>query len=91
MWLSYNFVVPSEVPVKVNGDSEWRIGIIPLRSSSAVHMKCVNRTVTLVTENLELAAEIIQSLANYLNIYNLEVRYVLYQLFRAVILKISVH
>lgn len=72
MWLSNNFIIPSAVPVKMNGDSEWRIGIIPLRSSLAIHMKCVNRTVTLVTENLELAAEIIQSLANYLKINNLE-------------------
>lgn len=74
MWLSHSFLIPTEIPVKITENNDWRIGIKPLREdSSVVNIKCVLGTVTIITENMELAAEIIQSLANYLNIDKLDV------------------
>lgn len=79
MWLQHNFLVPDVVPVKITSDIDWSICIKPLREGSAINLKYSSGTMTLVTENMGLAAEIVQSIANYLNIDKLEVRSVIYK------------
>lgn len=74
MWLNHNFLVPVVVPIKITSDIDWSICLKSLRDNSTVNIKYFSGTMTLVTENMGLAAEIIQSIINYLNIDKLEVR-----------------
>lgn len=74
IWLNHHFLLPTIIPVKIIGENEWKIGIKSLRDGSVINMKYVSGIMTLITENIGLAAEIIQSLASYLNIDKMEVR-----------------
>lgn len=73
MWLNHHFLLPTVIPVKIVGENEWKIGIKSLRDGSILNIKYSSGSMALITENIGLAAEVIQSIATYLNIDKLEV------------------
>ncbi|XP_050519703.1 Bardet-Biedl syndrome 2 protein homolog isoform X2 [Daktulosphaira vitifoliae] len=73
MWLSQNFIVPqTKTPIKTNGTDTWNILIKSFRDSSLTHLVFEKNTICIYTTNISLAADLVQSLASYLNIEQVE-------------------
>lgn len=71
MWLNQNFLLPSEV--NSSGDSkDWTMNLMSLRDNSNLQLKYEAGTMVIATENMGLAADLIQSLAGYLNLEQLQ-------------------
>lgn len=74
MWLNQNFLLPSEV--NSAGDSkDWTMNLMSLRDNSNLQLKYEAGTMVIATENMGLAADLIQSLAGYLNLEQLQVEH----------------
>ncbi|XP_025409621.1 Bardet-Biedl syndrome 2 protein homolog isoform X1 [Sipha flava] len=68
LWLSQNFIVPQTTPVKSDGQHFWKIAIKSLRDSSLTCITFEKEMMSIFSENINLTADIIQSLASYLNL-----------------------
>lgn len=75
LWLSQNFIVPQKSPVKIDGQGVWKIAIKSLRDSSLTCVTFDTETMCIYSANINLAADIVQSLASYLNLDTLDVCY----------------
>ncbi|RZF34924.1 hypothetical protein LSTR_LSTR011418 [Laodelphax striatellus] len=79
MWVNQNFLLPHEYNMAsstVNGGggggAEWSICVTSLRDNAPLLMMYDAGKLTVGTENMSLAADIVQSLASYLNITQLQ-------------------
>jgi hypothetical protein len=75
LWLSQNFIVPQTTPVKSDGQHFWKIAIKSLRDSSLTCITFEKEMMSIFSENINLTADIIQSLASYLNLDQIDVCY----------------
>lgn len=73
MWINQNFLFPSDV--EFESGPNLTLSLKCLRDGSPLAMTFeISGKVTIYTNNMFLAADLVQSLAAYLNIDNLEVR-----------------
>lgn len=75
LWLSQNFIVPQKTPVKSDGQNFWKIAIKSLRDSSLTCITFEKEIMCIYSENINLTADIVQSLASYLNLDQVDVSY----------------
>ncbi|XP_027838207.2 Bardet-Biedl syndrome 2 protein homolog isoform X2 [Aphis gossypii] len=68
LWLSQNFIVPQKTPVKTNGQDFWKVAISSLRDSSLTCVTFEKEVMSIYSVNLSLTADIVQTLASYLNL-----------------------
>lgn len=73
LWLSQNFIVPKQTPVKTDGQEFWKIAIKSLKDSSRTCVTFENEMICIYSVNINLTADIVQSLASYLNLDQIEV------------------
>lgn len=73
MWLSQNFIVPQKSPVKTDGQDYWKLSIRSLRDSSFTCITFEREEMCIYSENINLTADIVQSLASYLNLDQIDV------------------
>lgn len=73
LWLSQNFIVPQKTPVKSDGQNFWKIAIKSLRDSSLTCILFEKEMINIYSENINLTADIVQSLASYLNLDQIDV------------------
>lgn len=71
-----NFLLPADIePMGEEGNEELRLPLISLYDNSEVTLWFYNRnSIKIMTNNMELAGNLVQSLAKFLNIDNLMVR-----------------
>ncbi|XP_039274908.1 Bardet-Biedl syndrome 2 protein homolog [Nilaparvata lugens] len=80
MWVNQNFLLPHEYNMASprggngvgDGGGEWSICVTSLRDGAPLLIKYDAGKLTVATENLSLAADVVQSLAGYLNITQLQ-------------------
>lgn len=73
LWLCQNFIVPQKTPVKTNSQDFWKVAIKSLRDSLLTCITFENEIMFIYSENINLTADIVQSLASYLNLDQIEV------------------
>lgn len=73
LWLSQNFIVPQKTPVKTDSSSFWKIAIKSLRDSSITCITFEDEHMCIYSTNINLTADIVQSLASYLNLDQIDV------------------
>lgn len=73
LWLSQNFIVPQKTPVKSDGQNFWKIAIKSLRDLSLTCIIFENEMMCIYSANINLTADIVQSLALYLNLEQIDV------------------
>lgn len=73
LWLSQNFIVPQKTPVKTDSNSFWKIAIKSLRDFSITCITFENEQMCIYSTNINLTADILQSLASYLNLDQIDV------------------
>lgn len=71
--MSQSFIVPQKSPVKTDGQDVWKIAIKSLRDSSLTCVTFDSEMMCIYSTNINLAADIVQSLASYLNLDQLDV------------------
>ncbi|XP_046671284.1 Bardet-Biedl syndrome 2 protein homolog [Homalodisca vitripennis] len=71
MWLNQNFLLTQEV-WSSDRDSEWSTCLSCLRDDTLLQLNYKSGTLQVATPNMGLAADIVQSLAAYLNLDNLK-------------------
>lgn len=72
--MNQNFLLPQEVGESERTETgEWAVNLISLRDSSLLRLRYELGTMVVVTEHMALAADIVQSLAAYLNLDHLKV------------------
>lgn len=76
MWLNQNFLLGEDV-FDWERDGCWRVTFRSLRDNSILQMsfEVASGTMVVATEHISLAADIVQSLAAYLNLDHLKVSY----------------
>jgi len=75
LWLSQNFIVPQITPVKTNGQEVWKISFKSLRDSLITCIMFEKETMCIYSNNINLTADIVQSLASYLNLDHIDVSF----------------
>lgn len=73
LWLSQHFIVPQKTPVKTDGHDFWKISIKSLRDSTITCITFEKEMLYVYSLNINLTADIIQSLAVYLNLDQIDV------------------
>lgn len=73
LWLSQNFIVPQRTPVKTDGRDFWKIAIKSLRDSTLTCVTFENDMMFIYSVNMSLTADIVQTLASYLNLDQIDV------------------
>jgi len=73
LWLSQNFIVPQKTPVKTNGQDFWKIAIKSLRDSSITCVTFEKEVMLIYSVNINFTADIVQTLASYLNLDQIDV------------------
>uniref|UniRef100_A0A2S2P4X7 Bardet-Biedl syndrome 2 n=1 Tax=Schizaphis graminum TaxID=13262 RepID=A0A2S2P4X7_SCHGA len=73
LWLSQNFIVPQKTPVKTNGQDSWKVAISSLRDSSLTCVSFEKEVLFIYSVNISLTADIVQTLASYLNLDKIDV------------------
>lgn len=73
MWLNQNFLLPSESESTRVEAKDWSVMLVSLRDNLNLQLKFEAGTMIIATENMDLAAAIVQSLASYLNLEQLQV------------------
>jgi len=73
LWLSQNFIVPQKTPVKTDGQDFWKIAIKSLKDSTLTCVTFETTMMCIYSVNINLTADIVQSLASYLNLDQIEV------------------
>jgi len=73
LWLSQNFIVPQKTPVKTNGQDFWKVAISSLRDSSLTCVAFEKEVIFIYSVNISLTADIVQTLASYLNLDQIDV------------------
>lgn len=73
LWLGQNFVVPQKTPVKTDGQNVWKIAIKSLRDSSLTCVTFETEIMCIYSVNINFTADIVQSLASYLNLDQIDV------------------
>lgn len=69
MWLNQNFHLPNELDVK----TELNVSFLSLRDNTKFTITMVSDELVIWTHNMGLAGDLIQSLAAFLNIEDLQV------------------
>lgn len=65
--------MPQKTPVKTNGQDVWKIAIKSLRDSSLTFVTFETEMMCIYSVNINLTADIVQSLASYLNLDQIDV------------------
>lgn len=73
LWIGQNFIVPQKTPIKTNGQDFWKVAIKSLRDSSLTCITFENEMMYIYSVNINLTADIVQSLASYLNLDQIDV------------------
>lgn len=73
LWLSQNFIVPQTTPVKTDSQNFWKIAIKSLRDSSLTCVTFEKEIMCINSVNINITADIVQSLASYLNLDHIDV------------------
>lgn len=74
LWLNQNFIVPKKTPVKTDGQDVWKIAIKSLRDFSYTCVTFEKEIMCIHSASIHLTADIVQSLASYLNLDLIDVR-----------------
>lgn len=74
MWFNQNFLLGQDL-CEWEREGDWRVTLRSLRDSSVLQLnfEVASSIVTVTTEHMGLAADIVHSLAAYLNLDNLKV------------------
>lgn len=75
-WQSQNFLVNSNSEERGGegpSSAEWRISLTSLRDGSMLQLKYESGTMTIATPHMSIAADIIQSLAQFFNLTTIQV------------------
>lgn len=75
LWLSQSFIVPQKTPVKTDDQDTWKFAIKSLRDSSLTCVTFEREMMSIHSININICADIVQSLASYLNLDHIDVSY----------------
>lgn len=74
MWLGQKFIIPPMmVGRKIEKKKNWFVALKSLRDGANILLSYDNNTMTIETDNLQLAADLVLSVTDYLNIDQLQV------------------
>lgn len=73
-----NFLLPTDIePQHIENMEDIRLSLISVYDKSPVIIWFSDKETKIITENMDLAGDLVHSLANFLNIEDLKVEYII--------------